>query len=114
MTFAPMLDVARDPRWGRIAESPGEDPLVGARMAEAKVRGFQGADLLQADALAACAKHYCAYGGVTAGRGYASVSMLGRTPHEGPMVPFSPAIFPGVAAVHAALPGLHSVPVTSP
>src|SRR5579864_1460142 len=67
MTFAPMLDVARDPRWGRIAESPGEDPLVGARMAAAKVRGYQGADLLQADALGACAKHYCAYACVTAG-----------------------------------------------
>src|SRR5665213_2239047 len=57
MTFAPMLDVARDPRWGRSAEGPGEDPWVGARVAEAKVRGFQGADLSASDALAAVAKH---------------------------------------------------------
>src|SRR5258708_8335006 len=84
MTFAPMLDVARDPRWGRIAESPGEDPLVGARMAEAKVRGFQGADLLQADALAACAKHYCAYGGVTPGREFRAFRTSVRTPPPSP------------------------------
>src|SRR6201995_4891587 len=62
MTFAPMLDVARDPRWGRIAEGPGEDPYVGVRMAEEKVRGFQGSDLGLSDSLAACAKHFCAYG----------------------------------------------------
>src|ERR1700675_2363339 len=65
MTFAPMLDVSRDPRWGRSAEGPGEDPLVAARVAEAKVRGFQGALLSHADSLAAVAKHYCAYGPVT-------------------------------------------------
>ena len=77
MTFAPMLDVARDPRWGRSAEGPGEDPYVGVRLAEAKVRGFQGGDLADAGALAACAKHYCAYGAVTAGRDYASVDISG-------------------------------------
>ncbi len=79
MTFAPMLDVARDPRWGRSAEGPGEDPWLAARIAEAKVRGFQGADLAAADALAAVAKHYCAYGAVTAGRDYASVDISERT-----------------------------------
>jgi beta-glucosidase len=64
MTFAPMIDIARDPRWGRIAESPGEDPWVGARFAEAKIRGFQGAGLSEGlantQALAATAKHFCA------------------------------------------------------
>src|SRR5271168_2812438 len=79
MTFAPMLDVARDPRWGRSAEGPGEDPYVGARIAEAKVRGFQSAGLSHADSLAAVAKHYCAYGGVTAGREYAPVDISERT-----------------------------------
>ena len=79
MTFAPMLDMARDPRWGRIVEGPGEDPWLGARMAEAKVRGFQGADLAAADSLAAVAKHFCAYGAVTAGRDYASVDISERT-----------------------------------
>src|ERR1700730_542721 len=67
MTFAPMLDVSRDPRWGRSVEGPGEDPWLGARIAEAKVRGFQGANLAAADALAAVAKHYCAYCAVTGG-----------------------------------------------
>ena len=113
MTFAPMLDVARDPRWGRIAESPGEDPLVGARMAEAKVKGFQGADLLQADALAACAKHYCAYGGVTAGRDYASVDISERTLHEVHMVPFVAAIAAGAAAIMPAFTDLNGIPMTA-
>jgi beta-glucosidase len=113
MTFAPMLDVARDPRWGRIAESPGEDPLVGALMAEAKVRGFQGADLLQADALAACAKHYCAYGCVTAGRDYAPVDISDRTLHEVHMVPFAAAVSAGVAAIMPAFTDLNGIPMTA-
>jgi beta-glucosidase len=113
MTFAPMLDVARDPRWGRIAESPGEDPFVGARMAEAKVRGFQGADLLQADALAACAKHYCAYGSVAAGRDYAPVDISDRTLHEVHMVPFAAAVSAGVAAIMPAFTDLNGVPMTA-
>jgi beta-glucosidase len=113
MTFAPMLDVARDPRWGRIAESPGEDPLVGARMAEAKVRGFQGADLADADALAACAKHYCAYGCVTAGRDYAPVDISDRTLHEVHMVPFAAAVSTGVAAIMPAFTDLNGVPMTA-
>jgi beta-glucosidase len=113
MTFAPMLDVARDPRWGRIAEGPGEDPLVGARMAEAKVRGFQGADLGEADALAACAKHYCAYGCVTAGRDYAPVDISERTLHEVHMVPFAAAVSAGVAAIMPAFTDLNGVPMTA-
>ena len=113
MTFAPMLDVARDPRWGRIAESPGEDPLVGVRMAEAKVRGFQGANLSEADALAACAKHYCAYGCVTAGRDYAPVDVSDRTLHEVHMVPFAAAVSAGVAAMMPAFTDLNGVPMTA-
>jgi beta-glucosidase len=113
MTFAPMLDVARDPRWGRIAEGPGEDPLVGALMAGAKVRGFQGADLKQADALAACAKHYCAYGCVTAGRDYAAVDISDRTLHEVHMVPFAAAVSAGVAAIMPAFTDLNGVPMTA-
>jgi len=113
MTFAPMLDVSRDPRWGRIAEGPGEDPLVGARMAEAKVRGFQGADLLQADTLAACAKHYCAYGCVTAGRDYAPVDISERTLQEVHMVPFEAAVAAGVAAIMPAFTDLNGIPMTA-
>ena len=113
MTFAPMLDVARDPRWGRSAESPGEDPWLGARVAEAKVRGFQGANLAAADALAAVAKHYCAYGAVTAGRDYASVDISERTLREVHMPSFAAAVASGVAAVMPAFTDLAGIPVTA-
>ena len=113
MTFAPMLDVARDPRWGRTAEGPGEDPWLGARIAEAKVRGFQGANLAAADALAACAKHFCAYGAVTAGRDYASVDISERTLREVHMPSFAAAVAAGVAAVMPAFTDLAGIPLTA-
>jgi beta-glucosidase len=113
MTFAPMLDVARDPRWGRSAESPGEDPWLGARIAEAKVRGFQGNDLAAADSLAAVAKHFCAYGAVTAGRDYASVDISTRTLHEVYLPPFVAALASGVAAVMPSFTDLAGIPMTA-
>src|SRR5882757_7021932 len=113
MTFAPMLDVARDPRWGRSAEGPGEDPWLGARIAEAKVLGFQGANLAAADSLAAVAKHYCAYGAVTAGRDYASVDISERTLREVHMPPFAAAVASGVAAVMPAFTDLAGIPMTA-
>src|SRR5262245_51673756 len=82
LTFAPMLDVTRDPRWGRIVESPGEDPWLAAQVAHAKVRGFQGVDIGRPDAVAATAKHIGAYGAVTAGRDYASVDISERQLNE--------------------------------
>lgn len=113
MTFAPMLDVARDPRWGRSAEGPGEDPWLGARIAEAKVRGFQGANLAAVDALAAVAKHYCAYGAVTAGRDYASVDISERTLREVHMPAFEAAVAAGVAAIMPAFTDLAGIPMTA-
>jgi beta-glucosidase len=113
MTFAPMLDVARDPRWGRSAEGPGEDPWLGARIAEAKVRGFQAAKLAAADSLAAVAKHFCAYGAVTAGRDYASVDISDRTLREVYLPPFAAAVASGVAAVMPAFTDLAGIPVTA-
>jgi beta-glucosidase len=113
MTFAPMLDVARDPRWGRSAEGPGEDALVGARIAEAKVRGFQGADLAAPGALAAVAKHYCAYGAVTAGREYASVDISDRTLREVYLPPFAAAVASGVAAIMPSFNDLAGIPMTA-
>ena len=113
MTFAPMLDVARDPRWGRIAEGPGEDPWLASRIAEAKVRGFQGTGLAAADALAAVAKHYCAYGAVTAGRDYASVDISERTLREVYMPPFAAAVASGVAAIMPAFTDLAGIPMTA-
>ena len=113
LTFAPMLDVSRDPRWGRTAEGPGEDSWLGARIAEAKVRGFQGTDLASAESLAACAKHFCAYGPVTAGREYASVDISDRTLHEVHLPPFAAAVAAGVATIMPAFTDLAGVPMTA-
>jgi beta-glucosidase len=113
MAFAPMLDIARDPRWGRSAEGPGEDPWLGAQIAKAKVRGFQGDNLAAADALAAVAKHFCAYGAVTAGRDYASVDISERTLREVYMPPFASAVAAGVAAVMPAFTDLAGIPITA-
>jgi beta-glucosidase len=112
MTFAPMIDVSRDPRWGRGVEGPGEDPWVGARFASAKVRGFQGAELSATDSLAAVAKHYCAYGPVTAGREYAAVDVSERSLLEVHLPPFAAAVAAGVAAVMPAFTDLAGIPLT--
>jgi beta-glucosidase len=113
LTFAPMLDVARDPRWGRIAEGPGEDPWLASEIARAKVRGFQGAQLSDRDALAACAKHYCGYGAVTAGRDYASTDVSERTLQEVHLPAFRAALEAGVASVMPAFTDLAGIPMTA-
>ncbi|HEX4376815.1 MAG TPA: glycoside hydrolase family 3 N-terminal domain-containing protein, partial [Steroidobacteraceae bacterium] len=112
LTFAPMLDVARDPRWGRIAESPGEDPWLASQYAVAKIRGIQGVQLASADSLAACAKHYCAYGAVTAGRDYASVDLSDRTLEEVHLPAFRAAVQAGVATVMPAFTDIGGIPMT--
>ena len=113
MTFAPMLDVSREPRWGRSVEGSGEDPWVAARMAEAKVRGFQGQNLAAANSLAAVAKHFCAYGAAMAGRDYASADVSERTVHEVYLPPFAAAVGAGVAAIMPAFSDLAGIPMTS-
>lgn len=113
LTFAPMLDVARDPRWGRIAEGPGEDAVVGRALARAKTRGFQGQSLAAADALAACAKHYCAYAAVTAGREYAGTEVSQRSLHERYFPPFATAVSEGVAGMMPAFTDIDAVPMTA-
>jgi beta-glucosidase len=113
IAFAPMLDVARDPRWGRIAESPGEDTWLAARFAEAKVRGFQGGDIARPENLAATAKHLAGYGAATAGRDYASVDISERSFHEVYLPPFRAAVDAGVAAIMPAFHDLAGVPMTA-
>jgi beta-glucosidase len=113
MTFAPMLDVSRDPRWGRTAEGPGEDPWLNERIAQAKVRGFQGADLAAADALAACAKHFVAYGPVAAGREYAPVDISERSLREVHLPGFAAAVRAGVATLMPSFTDLNGVPMTA-
>jgi beta-glucosidase len=107
MTFAPMCDVCRDPRWGRIVEGPGEDAFVGAALAGAKVRGFQEAGL------AACAKHFAGYGAVMAGREYASTDMSARTLHEVHLPAFAAAVEEGVMSLMPAFTELGGVPMTA-
>jgi beta-glucosidase len=113
LTFAPMLDVARDPRWGRIIESPGEDPWVASQMAAAKTRGFQGSDLAARNSLAATAKHLCAYGAVTAGREYASADVSERALHEVYLPPFVAAVAAGTAAIMPAFIDVAGAPMTA-
>jgi beta-glucosidase len=113
LTFAPMLDVSRDARWGRMAESPGEDPWLAARFGEAKVRGFQQHDLSRPGNLAATAKHLGAYGAVTAGREYNSVDISARTLHEVHLPPFAAAVREGVVAIMPSFNDLGGVPMTA-
>ncbi|ACK49382.1 glycoside hydrolase family 3 domain protein [Methylocella silvestris BL2] len=113
MVFAPMLDVARDPRWGRIAEGAGEDPFVTCEFAKAKIAGFQGEDLAAPAAVAAVAKHFCAYGAAEGGRDYASADVSERALHEVYLPPFAAAIEAGCAAIMPAFMDLAGVPMTA-
>ena len=113
VTFAPMLDVARDPRWGRIAESPGEDPWLAAHYGEAKVQGFQRAGLDDPRAVAACAKHLCAYAAVAGGREYMPVEVSERSLHEVYLPPFTAAVDAGAALVMPAFTDHAGVPMTA-
>jgi beta-glucosidase len=112
MTFAPMLDVSRDLRWGRTVEGPGEDPWLAVEIARAKVRGFQGTDLARADAVAATAKHFCAYGPVAGGRDYASVDISERTLREVHLPAFAAAVRAGAVAIMPAFTELGGIPMT--
>ena len=117
VAFAPMLDIARDPRWGRIAEGPGEDPFVGAEFAKAKVRGFQGTGLPEglagAGVVAATAKHFGAYGAALAGCDYASADVSERLLHEVYLPPFAAAVAAGCAAIMPAFNDVAGVPMTA-
>lgn len=113
MTFAPMLDISRDLRWGRTVEGPGEDPWLAVQIARAKVRGFQGTDLASAESVAATAKHFCAYGPVTGGRDYASVDISERTLREVHLPAFAAAVHEGAAAIMPAFTDLAGIPMTA-
>ncbi len=110
-TFAPMVDLARDPRWGRIVEGSGEDPYLGSVLARARVRGFQGDDLADPTTLLATAKHYVAYGGAEGGRDYNTVDISERTLHEIYLPSFRAAVDEGVASVMAAFNEIGGVPM---
>jgi beta-glucosidase len=111
-TFAPMVDVARDARWGRIMEGAGEDPYLGAQAAAARVRGFQGRDLAALDTLAACAKHYAAYGFAEAGRDYNTVDISEHTLRNVVLPPFKAAADAGVATFMNSFNEIAGIPAT--
>ncbi|MFA6456050.1 MAG: glycoside hydrolase family 3 N-terminal domain-containing protein [Bacteroidota bacterium] len=102
-TYAPMVDIARDPRWGRIAEGSGEDPYLSSVMAAARVRGFQGMNILDDGSILACAKHFAAYGGAEAGRDYNTVDISERTLREVYLPPYKAAVDAGVWTLMSAL-----------
>jgi beta-glucosidase len=109
-TFAPMVDIARDPRWGRIAESLGEDPHLGSAMSAAMVRGFQGKDLASPNHIAACAKHFAAYGAVEGGRDYNSAAVSPSTLRNVYLPPFRAAVDAGVASLMTSFNDLNGTP----
>ena len=111
-TFAPMMDVSRDPRWGRVAEGAGEDPYLTSVFAAEKVRGFQGETLDAPDSVAACAKHFAAYGACEGGRDYNTTDMSLNRLHEVYLPPFRAAVETGCATVMAAFNDLNGLPCT--
>lgn len=111
-TFAPMVDIARDPRWGRVMEGAGEDPYLGSRIAYARVKGFQGNGLGNTDAVMACAKHFAAYGAAVGGRDYNSVDMSLVQLHEIYLKPFKAAVDAGVATFMNSFNDLNGIPAT--
>jgi len=112
-TFAPMVDIARDPRWGRIAEGSGEDPYLGSAMAAARVRGFQGADPRAPDAVLATVKHFAAYGGAEGGRDYNTVDLSERTLREAYLLPYHAAIDAGAGSVMTSFNEIGGIPSTA-
>jgi beta-glucosidase len=111
-TFSPMVDIARDPRWGRICEGAGEDPYLGSQIAVARVNGFQNHDLNASNSLVACAKHYAAYGAAMAGRDYNTVDISDRTLREIYLPPFKATVDAGVGTFMTAFNELDGVPAT--
>lgn len=111
-TFAPMVDVARDPRWGRIAESCGEDPLLGEVMGAAMVRGFQGPDMGAPDRVAACAKHYVGYGAAEGGRDYNTTLIPENELRNVYLRPFHACVREGAATLMSAFNDLNGVPAS--
>jgi beta-glucosidase len=112
-TFAPMIDIARDPRWGRIAESLGEDPYLASRLGAAMVEGFQGDDLSASGAVAACAKHFAGYGAAESGRDYATTNIPENELRNTYLPPFRAAVDAGVATLMTSFSDVNGVPATA-
>ena len=112
-TFNPMVDISRDPRWGRVVEGAGEDPFLGSAIAAAKVRGYQGSDYSAADKMAATVKHFGAYGAVQAGREYAATDMSTQQLFNVYLPPYKAAVDAGAATVMSAFTSINGVPASA-
>jgi beta-glucosidase len=112
-TFSPMVDIARDPRWGRIAEGSGEDPYLGSQIAKAMVKGYQGTDLSKDNTIMACVKHYALYGAAEAGRDYNTVDMSHLRMFNEYLPPYKAAVDAGVGSVMASFNEVDGVPATA-
>ncbi|MBX3084362.1 MAG: glycoside hydrolase family 3 C-terminal domain-containing protein [Anaerolineae bacterium] len=112
-TFAPMLDIARDPRWGRVAEGNGEDPFLGAQLASAIVKGYQGDNLAAPDKLVACAKHYVGYGAAEGGRDYENGEISEPTLRDVYLPPFHAAVKAGIGTLMSAFIDMNGIPATA-
>ncbi|HVE77312.1 MAG TPA: glycoside hydrolase family 3 N-terminal domain-containing protein, partial [Gemmatimonadaceae bacterium] len=110
-TFAPMVDIARDPRWGRVVEGAGEDPYLGSAMAAAAVRGYQGTDLGADSTILATAKHFVAYGAAEGGRDYDAAEVSERTLREIYLPPFEAAVRAGAGSIMASFNEVDGVPM---
>jgi beta-glucosidase len=112
-TFAPMVDISRDPRWGRVMEGAGEDTWYGSQVAIARVKGFQGQGVGQLNSVAACIKHFAAYGAAQAGRDYHTVDMSDRMLREVYLPPYKAAVDAGAATVMTSFNELDGTPATA-
>lgn len=112
-TFSPMVDIARDPRWGRIAEGNGEDAYLGGEMAKAMVKGYQGSSLKQDNTIMACVKHYALYGAADAGRDYGTVDMSRQRMYNEYFPPYKAAVDAGVGSVMASFNEVDGIPATA-
>lgn len=111
-TFSPMVDIARDPRWGRIAEGAGEDPYLGSRIAKAMVRGYQGTDLTKNNTIMACLKHFALYGAAEAGRDYNTVDMSHQRMYNDYFPPYKAAVEAGVGSVMTSFNVIDGIPAS--
>lgn len=112
-TFAPMVDIARDPRWGRVMEGAGEDPYLGSLISAARVKGFQGTNLGDTNTLMACVKHFAAYGAAVGGRDYNSVDMSERQLWEIYLPPFKAAVDAGAASFMNSFNDINGIPAVA-
>ncbi len=112
-TFNPMVDISRDPRWGRVVEGAGEDPYLGSAIAAAKVRGYQGSDFSAPDKMAATVKHFAGYGAPVAGREYNTVDMSDQQLRNDYLPPYKAAVDAGAATVMSAFNSLNGVPASA-